>query len=46
VPVVVRVAALPRVIEVDLDLAPAAPARHVGHRTESPPTWLPEWLPP
>jgi hypothetical protein len=44
VPVVIRVAALPRVIEIDGVLAPAAPARHAAHRTGSLPTWLPEWL--
>jgi len=42
---VLRVAALPRVIELDTVLAPAAPARHGRQRTGSLSTWLQEWLP-
>ncbi len=41
-----RVAALPRVIEVDAVFAPATPAHHGRQRTGSLTTWLQEWLPP
>jgi hypothetical protein len=44
-PVGLRVAALPRVIEVDAVFAPAAPAGHRRERTEWLVTWLQEWLP-
>ncbi len=45
-PMGLRVAALPRVIEVDTVFTPASPAGHGRQRTGPLTTWLQEWLPP
>ena len=45
-PVGLRVAALPRVIEVDTVFTPATPAGYGRQRNGPLTTWLQEWLPP